>query len=89
MSISGVGSSPFPVSESKSDPAEWFLSYMKKPALERMQEDWMRQHGVTKEEWAKMTDEQRQALMDKMAAEIKEKMREEAAKKKGGVDILA
>jgi hypothetical protein len=89
MSVGGIGSSPFPVSDNKSDPATWFLSYMKKPPLERMQEDWLRSHSITKEKWDKMSDEERKAVLDKMAAEIKEKVREDAAKKNGRVDILA
>ncbi len=91
MSISGVGSSStysFAASDTKADPQQWFLDYMKKTPLERMQQDWMNSHGITKEKWDKMTDDERKAVVDKMTAEIKEKMREEAAKKKGKVDIV-
>jgi predicted flavoprotein YhiN len=98
MSVSGVSGSGSGLgvyggggsaSGKDEDPMQWFLSYMKKPTLERMQEQWLESHHITKEKLAKMTDAEKKALADQMQQDIKRQMQEAEAKKKGRVDLYA
>ena len=49
-----------------------FLNYMKESPAERMAESWLAAHGLSKEELAAMTPEQRDAVLKQMAKEIKD-----------------
>lgn len=62
-----------------------FMDYMKKTPQERLEEDWLKRHGLTKEKLAQMSPAERQAVMDQMKKEIEEQMKNAAA---GKTDIL-
>ncbi len=62
-------------------PAEQFLEYMSKTPQQRWQEAWLKQHGYTPEQFAALPAEKKQALMDEMAQDMKEQMRQTAEKK--------
>jgi acyl-CoA reductase-like NAD-dependent aldehyde dehydrogenase len=66
----------------KSNPAvERFLDYMKKSAAERMADAWLAAHGLTRADLNAMDPEKRDALLKKMAQDIKAEL-EQAAEKK-------
>lgn len=61
------------------DAAQEFMNYMKMTPAERMQESWLRQHGISKEEFDAMSVEEQQKIIAQMKQDIendiKEKMR--------------
>jgi hypothetical protein len=59
-------------------PVEEFRDYMSKTPEQRMQENWLRAHGITPEEFAAMSPEEQLKLMDQMRAEIENKLKERA-----------
>ncbi len=61
--------------------ADDFLAYMKKSSAERMQESWLAAHGLSKEKLAAMSPEQREAVLQQMAKELKEQVAEKAQEK--------
>jgi hypothetical protein len=62
----------------KKDAREEFLEYMKKTPAERMQEAWLKAHGITKEEFEAMPPEEKQAITDQMKQEIEDKLQKQA-----------
>lgn len=99
MSFPGVGAySPTGYQVSKSPqlqrtPEQEFLDFMKLTPAQRMQEQWLAAHGLTRQDLENMEPEKRDALMKQMAQEIEEKIKQQALNKnddkKDGVDILA
>lgn len=69
------------VATKEKTPAEQFLEYMHKSPQERWQEAWLKQHGYTKEQFDELSAEKKQALMDQMARDLKEQMRQASEKK--------
>ncbi len=68
--------------------ADTFLAYMKQSATERMQEAWLKSHGLSKEKLAAMSPEQRAATLKQMAKEIQDEIAQAARsepKKPAGV----
>jgi acyl-CoA reductase-like NAD-dependent aldehyde dehydrogenase len=65
-----------------------FLDYMKKTPLERMEEAWLAQHGLSKEKLAAMSPAERQGILDAMRQDIEQQMKE-SAENPGPTDILA
>jgi predicted flavoprotein YhiN len=69
-------------SVAEKSPAQEFLDYMKKTPEERMQEAWLRAHGIDPEDFEAMPPEKKQALMDEMKEDIEAKLKEAAEKGK-------
>ena len=61
--------------------AEQFMEYMSKTPQQHWQEAWLKQHGLTEEQFAALPPEKRQALTDQMARDMKDQMRYTAQKK--------
>lgn len=78
-----------PETATKPDPVKEFMDYMKKPLAERMQEAWLKQHGMTKEEFDALPPEEKDAITKQMAEDIKKKLEEEARKNQPGTLINA
>ncbi|HEY1096636.1 MAG TPA: hypothetical protein VGF14_05295 [Alphaproteobacteria bacterium] len=68
--VRGVGDSPV---------VQEFTEYMKKSPAERMMDDWLRAHGMTKEEFDALGPEEKQKILEEMKQDIEEKMKEKAA----------
>lgn len=68
------------VSAGRSTASE-FLSYMKKTPAEKVQEAWLARHGISKEEFAAMSPEEKEKLLAQMKHEIEEQMKKETAEK--------
>lgn len=56
-----------------------FTEYMKKSPEERMMDDWLRAHGMTKEEFDALGPEEKQKILEEMRQDIEEKMKQKAA----------
>ena len=69
-----------------SDPTERFKDYMSKTPEQRYIESWLKSHGISAEDFAAMSPEDKQAIIDQMKLEMQAKMEEKAA---ASVDILA
>lgn len=69
------------VKEKEKTPAELFLEYMNKTPEQRWKEAWLKQHGLTEKEFEALSAEKKQALMDQMAQDMKEQVRQTAEKK--------
>lgn len=65
-----------------------FLDYMKKTPAERMQDAWLKAHGLTKEKLEKMSPQEQKAVMKQMQDDIERSLKEDA-QKPTKVDILA
>lgn len=102
MSISGIngGGAPYTggMGQAKSaapDAAQQFLDYMKKTPEQRMVDNWLQAHGISREEFDQMKPEEKQKIVEEMKQDIEEKIkqqREAASQKTDGskrVDILA
>lgn len=74
----------------KTDPASEFLSYMQKTPEQRFQEEWLKKHGLTKEDLESMSPAERNAVMEQMRAEIEEQIKQSTANNSIGnkTDIL-
>lgn len=67
------------------DAKQEFLDFMEKTPMERMREQMLRVLGLTEEDVAAMTPEERQAVEEQIAAMIKENARQELeAQAEGG-----
>lgn len=75
------------IAESKYDAVQEFRDYMKMTPGERMQYAWLKQHGISKEEFDSMPADEKQKLMEQMKREIEEKIKADAIKK-SHTDIL-
>jgi predicted flavoprotein YhiN len=58
-----------------SSAAQEYQEYMKKPWTERFVENWLKQHGITKEEFEKMSPEEQKNLMDQMKQDMETEMK--------------
>lgn len=58
-----------------------FTAYMKKSVAERMEEAWLKAHGMTKEQFEALPPEEKKAMIEEMRKDIEEKMKQEAEKK--------
>jgi hypothetical protein len=70
------------------DAVKEFTDYMKMSPAERMQYAWLKQHGISKEEFDSMPADEKQKLIDKMKHEFEEKIKAAAAQPKTRTDIL-
>lgn len=64
-----------------SQPAQAFLDYMKKSPYQRMVDAWLKQHNLTQKELDAMPADQREGILKQMAADLKEQMQQEQAKR--------
>jgi hypothetical protein len=86
MSVSGVGGGYGGIfgaggakSQQKGGAAiDAFLKIAQAPQAEKLQEQWLRAHGLSKEKLAAMTPEKREAVIKEMTEEIKQQMKEAA-----------
>lgn len=56
--------------------AQEFLDYMKESPAQRMEDKWLRAHGLTKEKLDAMTPAQQKAVMDQMKHDIEQQMKD-------------
>lgn len=61
--------------------ADIFLDYMKKSLAERMEEAWLKKHGLTKETLAQKSPEEQAAIREAMRQDIEESIRRQTAEK--------
>lgn len=73
---------------SGSDAKTVFKNYMKMTPAERMEENWLKAHGLSREKLAAMSPEDREAVMKQMKEDI-ERAAKEKAEKGAMVDITA
>jgi hypothetical protein len=64
-----------------------FRKYMQMSPAERMEENWLRSHGLSKEKLDAMSSEQREAVIKQMKDDIEHKLQDQAAQKATQVDI--
>lgn len=97
MSISGIGvsgaslyapqqSAKSSQSSSGSDAIADFMNYMKETPEQRMQEAWLKSHGISKEEFDAMSPERKAGIVAQMRQEIEQKLREKSAAQESGKD---
>ena len=60
-----------------------FLAYMKELPGQRMEDAWLKAHGLTEQELAKMPPDKQAAIRKEMAADIKQQLEEQMQKKTG------
>ncbi len=70
--VDQVGSSK----SEKSEAVQAFLDYMSKTPAERMEDAWLAEKGITKEDFENMSPEEKQATLEEMRADIKRKLEE-------------
>lgn len=58
-----------------------FLDYMKKTPAERMEEAWLKAHGLTKADLEKKSPEEQKAIRDAMKKDIEDQLKREAEQK--------
>ncbi len=66
------------------DAAQTFLDYMKELPAQRLEDSWLAAHHLTAKELAAMSPDQRKAIEQQMAADIKEQIKQATDKKPGG-----
>ena len=77
MSVTGIGGAASTAPQSKEgtgktqSPEETFLAYVKKSPVERWIENWLKAHGLTKEEFDALPPDKHDALAKEMAEDLK------------------
>lgn len=90
LSPSAASTTDDGLDSASTDPAQAFLNYMKETPAQRLEDAWLASHHLTRKQLEAMSPAQRQAIEKQMAADIKEKLKQEAQKKSGvSVDLLA
>lgn len=90
QNVPATGSTIFPQGAAASiapDPVKEFTDYMNQTPAQRMQSAWLKQHGVSQEEFDAMSAADKQKLIDEMKRELQQKM-EDKAKADAKTDIL-
>jgi len=64
-----------------------FLAYMKESPAQRMEDNWLKAHGLDEKKLAAMTPDQRAAVMKQMQTEIADALKTQTEKKAQNVDI--
>ena len=77
------------VPSEKDDPVAEFRKYMKMTPAERMQYLWLMQHGITKEEYEKMSAEDKQKIIAEMKRDIEQQIKQDALKPSKKTNIIA
>jgi hypothetical protein len=73
---------------SSSSATDVFMDYMKKSPAERMEDNWLKVHGLSKEKLAAMSPKDREAVMKQMKTDIENNLKQQT-EAKATVDILA
>jgi len=63
------------------------LAYLKKTPAERMEDNWLRAHGLDAEKLAAMSPEDRAAVMKRMKEDIEDKLKTQTEQRALQVDI--
>jgi hypothetical protein len=72
---SGLGKSASAGTSSSSETsAQWFLNYMKETPAQRFEDSWLAAHGLTEKDLAKMSPQKREAILQQMANDMKQKV---------------
>lgn len=66
-----------------------FRDYMKMTPAERMAENWLKSHGLSKEKLKAMSPEEREATLKQMKQEIEDQLKQQANQKGQVVDLTA
>jgi len=66
-----------------------FKAYMKMTPAERMEDAWLKSHGLTKEKLAAMSPTERENVMKQMKTEIEQNLKQKTEQKGQQVDVLA
>jgi hypothetical protein len=66
-----------------------FKNYMKMTPAERMEDAWLKSHGLTKEKLAAMSPTERENVMKQMKTEIEQNLKQKTEQKGQQVDVLA
>ena len=66
-----------------------FKNYMKMTPAERMEDSWLKSHGLSKEKLAAMSPEDREKVMKQMKDEIEQNLKLQTEQKGKVVDLLA
>ena len=90
----GQGASPSgsddATASGSADPVQTFLNYMKETPAQKLEDAWLASHHLTHKDLEKMSPEERAKIEKEMAADIKEKLKEETEKKSGTtIDLQA
>ncbi|MDE2336600.1 MAG: hypothetical protein KGL10_04755 [Alphaproteobacteria bacterium] len=105
MGISGIGSSYTPTSYQppslSAGPAsagnnafdaamQAFDNLMKESPIQRLEDQWLKAHGLTRAQFEKLPPAQKEALMKEMAQDIENQVKQQAASKhkSGATDIM-
>lgn len=67
------------VATGQDDPIKKFEDYMQETPAQRMQDSWLAQHGISKEQYAAMSAADKQKLVDEMRHDIETKLQKAAA----------
>lgn len=66
-----------------------FLNYMKETPAQRLEDQWLAAHHLTRKELDAMPPKQREAILKQMAAEIKQQLKQQTeAKARARTDLL-
>lgn len=88
-SSQGASQSSVPTKAANNSAADEFMTYMKKSPAERMEDNWLKAHGLTREKLASMSTKEQEAIMKQMKDDIERALHEQAGKKAQVVNILA
>jgi hypothetical protein len=73
-----------------SDPVQEFRNYMKETPAQRLEDSWLAAHHLTRQQYEAMSPQERQAIQQQMASELKEQVKQAALDKpgkKGGIVV--
>ncbi len=86
----GTGQTTDNTTDGIDGPEKTFLDYMKKTPAQRMIDNWLAQHHLTQKDLDRMSPEQRKAIEQQMAADLRQQTKEQTHKKVGvTTDIFA
>ena len=87
-SVSGaMGISNKPKTPGVSDAEQDFLNYMKQTPAQRMEDLWLRQHGLTREQFEALGPAEKQRLMNQMKHDIEEQIKQSTENKLSNKNI--
>lgn len=67
--------------QTSKDAADWFLTFMRESPAQQMEDEWLKQHGLTRAQLDSMPTAQREAIIKQMQQDIKKKMEQELQNK--------
>jgi hypothetical protein len=71
-----AGASASSSASSSDDATTQFLNYMKETPAQRMQDAWLKQHGISPQAFAAMSGEEKQKIIDQMKQDIEAKLKQ-------------